>query len=171
MKFIAFAVLSLFFIAACAHSPTSSNSNIAGLWKGEFNNPMGGPPNRLAYNFIQDGKRIVGAMRNETMQGEWENLEDFKVKGNWIYFTISPKISGGKITFKYRGKIEGDKIKMTYKAKDPVKMDRPDSASIAMEKVRSRGMYDNAGRYGVNDIGVNIDRADYIDAFTLTRVQ
>ena len=162
MKYITFVVLSLFLVAGCAHTSTTSPINIGGLWKGEINNPMGGPPTRLAFNFIQDGESIVGAMRNETMQCEWEQLEDFKIKGSRIYFTFSPKISQGKMAFKYRGKVEGDKIKMAYKMKNSVKLAGGDGGFDASEKV---------GRGGMNDISENIARSDLSVAFTLTRTQ
>ena len=75
------------------------------------------------------------------------------------------------MTLKYRGKIEGDKIIMEIKAKDAVKQVLPDSTSTALQKVGRGGMYENTGRRGIYDIGVGIDRTDYTQAFTLTRVQ
>ena len=162
MKYLIFVVLSLFLVSGCAHTPPTSSINIGGLWKGESNNPMGGPPTRLAFNFIQDGDRIVGAMRNETIQGEWEKLENFKIKRNSIYFTFSPKIAKGKMTLKYRGKIDGDKINMSYKLKDPAKAAGGDGGFDASEKV---------GRSGMFEVSKNTARVNFTVEFTLTRVQ
>ena len=79
MKYITL-VLSLFLIAGCAHtSITTAPVDIVGLWKGEFNNPMGGPPTRMAFKFIRDGGSIGGVMRNESIQGEWDQLENLKM--------------------------------------------------------------------------------------------
>lgn len=180
MKYIAF-VLGFFLIAGCAHtSTTTAPVDIVGLWKGEFNNPMGGPPTRLAFKFIRDGRSIGGVMRNESIQGEWDQLENLKIKGSRIYFTSSPKTPQGKIKIKFKGKIEGDKIRLAYKSvggsgrvslaigpggivEVPVGKAGDPGGSEAAQKV---------GRGGMNDIGKGLDKgSEYSEEFTLIRVQ
>ena len=78
MKYIT-TILGLLLIAGCAHtSTTSAPENIVGLWKGTFDNVDFGPPQELAFNFISDGPNVGGFMRNETAQGGWIQIENFK---------------------------------------------------------------------------------------------
>ena len=179
MKYKAFVFLSLFYIAACAHSPTGSTIHIDGLWKGEVNNPMGAPPMRLAFKFIREGGSIGGVMRNESIHGEWDQLENLKIKGSRIYFTALSKNPQGKIKILFKGKIEGDKIRLAYKygggsgrvrlelgpggiVEVPVGKAGDSSGSKAAQRV---------GRDGINNIGKGIDRSTYSEAFTIIRVQ
>jgi hypothetical protein len=115
MKYITF-VLGLLLIAGCATSSTTSSPvNIDGMWEGEYDSGMGGPPMSIAFNFLGDGESLTGVMSSAAAGlDQWIPLEDGKIKGNNISFKIT---STPTMTFKYKGKIDGDTIKMTYKVK------------------------------------------------------
>jgi hypothetical protein len=116
MKYIAF-VLGLSLLGGCATSSTTSAPiNIDGTWKGEYSSGMDDqPPMLFTFNFLCDGDSLTGNMNNAAAGPDlWTPLEDGKIKGNNISFTMT---STPTMTFKYKGKIDGDKIKMTYKVK------------------------------------------------------
>ena len=100
------AIIGILFIAGCAHtSTTSAPKNIVGLWKGTFNNVNVGPSQDLAFNFISDGGNVGGYMRNEKVQSEWIRIENFKMKGDRINFTISTDTPQGKFKYKFKGRL------------------------------------------------------------------
>ncbi len=115
MKIYALVASFLLVASSCAHDAHQSLPiDIDGRWEGQLEGFMGGPPMNLIYNFRADGETLTGTVNGGP--GEWIPLEDGKIKGNKISFTVHADYPGGmKMTWKYRGKIKkGDKIKLTY---------------------------------------------------------
>ncbi len=151
MKTITF-ILSLLLIPSCAHVSTSSSPvNIDGTWEGEYDSGIGGPPMLFTFNFMSDGESLGGFVRNESIQGEWTQLENFKIRGSNISFTSRPKNT--KMIFKFKGKVDGDKVKMTFTVKKP----GPNWWKTPRSKL-PRSMIDNGGEL--------IRSSDYIEGST-----
>jgi hypothetical protein len=119
MKYIT-AVLGLLLIAGCAHtSPTPAPENIIGSWKGTIHDVDTGSYQDLAFKFVSDGPNVGGFMRNETAQGEWIPLENLRMKGDKINFTVSTNIPQGKINYKFKGRLVDSEFKLAAKAERP----------------------------------------------------
>jgi hypothetical protein len=110
-------VAGLLLIASCAHDVyLSLPIDIDGTWEGQLAGFMGSPPTTLIYNFKVDGDTLRGTVNG--LPGQWIPLENGKIEGDRISFTVSADFPGGmKTTWKYRGKVESDKIDLTYKTK------------------------------------------------------
>ena len=122
MKYIT-AILGLLLIAGCVHTSTSGAPvNIVGLWKGTVDKVVFGEPRELAFNFISDGQNVGGFMRNEAHPDDWIRLENFKMKGDKIYFMTATNTPQGVIKVKYKGRFVDSAIKLN------AKVERPDSS-------------------------------------------
>jgi hypothetical protein len=110
-------IVGLLLTASCAHDTQQSLPiDIDGRWEGQIEGFMGGPPTELIYNFKVVGDTLTGTVNGSP--GEWIPLEDGKIKGNKISFTVNAEFPGGmKMIFDYKGKIKSDKIKLTYRNK------------------------------------------------------
>jgi hypothetical protein len=146
-------ILGLLLISSCAHtSPTSAPDSIVGLWKGTFVRADSGPPQELAFNFISDGPNVGGSMRNETAQGGWIRIENFKMKGDKINFTTLIDTPQGKFKQKYKGRLVDSEIELT------AKFERPGSSNNPL-----RGRGGPSFRYEGRSAGVTESESNEID--------
>jgi hypothetical protein len=147
------AILGLLLIAGCAHtSPTLAPENIIGLWKGTLNNIDFAPPQELALNFLSDGPNIGGFMHHEAAPGGWVPLENFKMKGDRIYFTASVDTPQGKFKYKFKGRLVDSEIDITVKFKGAGSSNNP-----------SRVMGTPSFRYEGRSAGVTESTSNEID--------
>ena len=111
-------IASLFIILSCASvSAKSSPVDIDGTWEGEMKSGMGGPPMHVTFNFKREGDTVKGTVNGAP--GQWIPLEDLKIKGKKISFTVTSKMGQTEMKIKYKGKIKGEKIKLSYKNESP----------------------------------------------------
>ena len=96
-------------ILALQFAVTASAADISGTWKGSAETPNG--TIERTFVFKQDGTTLTG----ETSSNNFGKsaIEDGKVEGDNVSFTISVNMQGNEAKVSYKGKAEGDQIKFT----------------------------------------------------------
>lgn len=92
-------------IAACA-------ADIAGTWKGTAEGPQGNL--ERTFTFKVDGTKLTGETSSE-MLGK-SVINDGKVDGDNISFTITANLQGNEMKLSYKGKVTGNELKLTSEA-------------------------------------------------------
>lgn len=100
----------LFSLIVCAIA--ASAADIAGTWKGSAEGPQGNL--ERTFVFKVDGNKLTGETTSE-MLGKSE-IQDGKVDGDNISFTITASIQGNELKLNYKGKLSGDELKLTSEA-------------------------------------------------------
>jgi hypothetical protein len=95
-------LMALFAFAASA-------ADISGNWKGTAEGPNGAI--ERTFTFKQDGAKLTGET-NSQYTGK-STINDGKVEGDTISFSINAKIQDNEMKLSYKGKISGDTIKLT----------------------------------------------------------
>ncbi|HEY6291617.1 MAG TPA: hypothetical protein VI455_08660 [Terriglobia bacterium] len=95
---------SILFLAVAA-----SAADVSGTWKGTAQTPNG--PIERTFIFKVDGNKLTGETTSSAF-GKSE-IEDGKVDGDNISFTLTVNIQGTESKVNYKGKVEGDQIKFT----------------------------------------------------------
>jgi len=95
----------LVLIAAC--SLVASAADVTGTWKGKAETPNG--TIERTFVFKVDGKKLTGETTSE-MMGK-SILEDGKIDGDSLSFTITVKFQDNEMKLNYKGKVTGDEIK------------------------------------------------------------
>ncbi|HVW87579.1 MAG TPA: hypothetical protein VHB50_22985 [Bryobacteraceae bacterium] len=96
------ALLAMFAVAALG-------ADISGKWKGTAEGPNG--PIERTFTFKVDGTKLTGETESQ-MIGK-STIQDGKVEGEDISFSINANFQGNDIKLDYRGKIVGDQIRLT----------------------------------------------------------
>lgn len=99
--------LAVFSLAACA-------ADIAGTWKGKAETPNG--TTERTFMFKVDGDKLTGETSSD-MLGK-STIDDGKIEGDDISFTIKAKYQDNEIVLHYKGKVSGDQIKFTVQVAD-----------------------------------------------------
>ena len=88
---------------------TASAADISGNWKGTAETPNG--TLERTFVFKVDGHKLTG----ETTSNRFGKsvIEDGKVDGDDVSFTITVNVQGADAKVNYKGKVEGDTIKFT----------------------------------------------------------
>jgi hypothetical protein len=81
-------------------------ADVTGKWKGTAD--AGNGPIERTFTFKVDGTKLTGETESQ-MIGKSE-IQEGKVEGDTITFTIKANFQGNEMTLAYKGKIEGDKI-------------------------------------------------------------
>jgi hypothetical protein len=97
-----FTLMALFALAASA-------ADISGNWKGTAEGPNGAI--ERTFTFKQDGAKLTGET-NSQFTGK-SVIENGKVEGDTISFTITAKFQDNEMKLAYKGKITGDTIKLS----------------------------------------------------------
>jgi hypothetical protein len=84
-------------------------ADISGTWSGTAQ--MGDNPFTLTYAFKQDGEKLTGTVTGP--QGEPMPLNDGKVVGDKISFSVQVDMGGTPAKFSSQGTIKGDEITLT----------------------------------------------------------
>jgi hypothetical protein len=98
-------LLILFAIFAMA----AAAADVSGNWKGTAEGPQGAI--ERTFTFKQDGAKLTGET-NSQMLGK-SVINDGKVDGDSISFSITANFQGNEMKIGYKGKISGDTIKLT----------------------------------------------------------
>lgn len=94
--------LIAFAVAACA-------ADIAGTWKGTAEGPQG--KIERTFVFKVDGTKLTGETSSE-MLGK-SVINDGKVDGDNLSFTITANLGGNDVKLSYKGKVTGDEMRLT----------------------------------------------------------
>jgi hypothetical protein len=98
-------LLILFAVFALA----ASAADISGNWTGTAEGPQGAL--QRTFSFKQDGAKLTGETTSQ-MLGK-SVINDGKVEGDAISFSINANFQGNEMKVTYKGKITGDTIKLT----------------------------------------------------------
>lgn len=101
------AMLAVFAAAAVA-------ADIAGTWKGTADGPQG--PIERTFVFKVDGSTLTGETTSP-MFGK-STIENGKVDGDNLSFTITVKFQDNDIKVNYKGKVTGNEMKLTAEIPD-----------------------------------------------------
>ena len=86
---------------------SASAADVSGNWKGTADTPNG--PVERTFVFKVDGHKLTGETTS-SMFGKL-TIEDGKVDGDDISFSVTVSIGGNEGKVNYKGKVEGDTIK------------------------------------------------------------
>ncbi len=95
-------LLAVFALAACA-------ADITGTWKATAEGPNGAM--ERTFVFKVDGNRLTGETTSSFLGKS--TIEDGKVEGDSLSFTITVKFQDNEMKVNYKGKVSGDEIKLT----------------------------------------------------------
>jgi len=83
-------------------------ADIAGTWKGTADSPNG--QLTRTFTFKVDGSKLTGETESQFMGKSV--IENGKVDGDNLSFTIQGEIQGEKVEVKYSGSVSGDTMKL-----------------------------------------------------------
>ena len=106
LRILAMAVIALGLVVASAVA-----ADVSGKWISEREG-RGGETMTTTYNFKVEGTTLTGTMSSFTGEGE-DPIEEGKIEGNNISFSVKMEMMGNEMTMKYKGTVAGDEIKMT----------------------------------------------------------
>jgi hypothetical protein len=93
---------------------TALAGDVSGKWTAEYQSPNG--QNRQStFDFQVKGEKLTGTVASA--RGE-SAIEEGKVKGDDISFTVVRNFGGNDLKFAYKGKLAGDEIKFTVTVGD-----------------------------------------------------
>lgn len=92
-----------------AFAVTVSAADISGNWKGTAETPIGTV--ERTFVFKVDGHKLTGET-NSARFGK-SAIEDGKVDGDDVSFTLTVNVQGTQGKVNYKGKVDGDTIKFT----------------------------------------------------------
>jgi len=91
-------------LAILALSAAACAADISGAWKGTAQTPAG--TTERTFNFKVDGNKLTGDTSSD-MFGK-STIEDGKIDGDTVTFTITIDFQGNEGKINYTGKIKGD---------------------------------------------------------------
>ncbi len=100
----------LLLLALC--TLTAFAADITGNWKATAEGPNGSM--ERTFVFKQDGAKLTGETTSQ-MLGK-STLENGKVEGDAVTFTITAKFGDQEMKLNYKGKINGNEIKFTVES-------------------------------------------------------
>ncbi len=86
-------------------------SDITGTWSGTLS--MGDNQMTLTYNFKQDGEKLTGTVTGG--QGDPLTLNDGKVQGDKLTFTVNVPTPNGDMKITNEGTVKGEEITLNAK--------------------------------------------------------
>ncbi|HEV2383095.1 MAG TPA: hypothetical protein VG206_25285 [Terriglobia bacterium] len=98
-------------LAILAFAGWAFAADITGTWKGTAETPAGKV--QRTFNFKVDGSKLTGEATSDVLGNS--TIQDGKINGDTITFTIDVTIQGNQAKANYTGKVEGDQIKMSVK--------------------------------------------------------
>jgi len=104
-------ILSL--LGALALAATMYAADITGKWTGKIETPNGSRDVNMTFKV--DGAALTGSVSGRN--GDTP-IENGKVSGDDISFTVTRKFNDNEIKTNYKGKVSGDSIKLKYQMRD-----------------------------------------------------
>jgi autotransporter translocation and assembly factor TamB len=96
-------------LAILALAVVASAADISGTWKGTAQSANG--PIERTFNFKVDGNKLTGDTTSEVFGKS--TIEDGKIDGDTVTFTITVNYQGNEGKVNYTGKVNGDQIDFT----------------------------------------------------------
>ena len=84
-------------------------ADIDGQWNGSVSTPNGDFP--VSFTFKADGDKLTGSMSGP--DGSQFPLQEGKIDGSNISFSVTLDFGGNSFTLSYRGVVSADQIKMS----------------------------------------------------------
>jgi hypothetical protein len=84
-------------------------ADIAGTWKGTASGPNGNL--ERTFTFKVEGSKLTGETSSQMMGKSM--IEDGKVDGDSVSFTITGKFGDNEVKLSYKGKLSGDELHLT----------------------------------------------------------
>src|SRR6266853_5890827 len=106
------ALLALGFLAQT--QAEEKKADPAGTWTWSRPGRNGGPEIKMSMKLKTEGDKVTGVVISPGRQGgepTETKIEDAKLKGDEISFTVTREFNGNKMTTKYHGKVTADSIK------------------------------------------------------------
>jgi len=91
---------------------TAYAADVDGTWTGTVSGPMGDFP--VSFTFKADGTKLTGSTLG--FDGMPVPIQDGKIDGNTITFTVTFDFGGMPFPLSYKGIVSSDQIKMTADA-------------------------------------------------------
>jgi hypothetical protein len=115
MKLASISVLRLFACAALLCTVLAANAaDPAGTWTWTQQGRQGGEPREVSLKITKDGDKYMGTLvspgRGDNATPVETKINDIKVAGEEITFTVTREFQGNSFTAKYSGKIADDSI-------------------------------------------------------------
>ena len=88
---------------------TAWAADLSGKWNAEYTTPNG-QTRQNTFIFKADGNTLTGTVTSP--RGE-SKIEDGKISGDEIEFSVTRNRGGNDIKFHYKGKVSGDEIQFT----------------------------------------------------------
>jgi hypothetical protein len=101
--------MKLLLVLTALFAVVASAADISGAWKGTAD--LQGQPLERTFVFKVDGSKLTGETTSP-MLGK-STIEDGKIDGDNISFTITADFQGNAMKMTYKGKVSGDTIKLT----------------------------------------------------------
>ncbi len=99
--------------AAATAQAQDKKADPSGTWTWSRPGRDGGEPRKSTLTLKAEGEKVTGKLKSPGRQGNpvETEIENGKIKGDEISFSVSREFNGNKFTTKYMGKISGDTIK------------------------------------------------------------
>ena len=116
LSIVVFALGALFSLADVSLSRAADNTKKAdpsGTWTWTTPGRNGGADRKMTLKLKTEGEKVTGTLSSPGRDGEEmkSEIENAKIKGDEISFSVTREFNGNKRTMKYNGKIAGDVIK------------------------------------------------------------
>jgi len=108
------AIVCLAFTSNLSAIAADKKADAAGTWTWSTPGRNGGEPRKSTLKLKVDGDKVTGTLSNPGRQGGdpvETKIEDGKISGEDVSFTVTREFNGNKMTAKYNGKLSGDSIK------------------------------------------------------------
>lgn len=92
---------------------TAEDKKVDGVWSWTTPGRNGGPERKMTLTLKTEGEKLSGKLESPGRDNKTNEtaIQDGKVKGSEVNFTVVREFNGNKMTSKFSGKLEGDSIK------------------------------------------------------------
>ena len=108
------ALVCLAFTSGIGAIAADKKADAAGTWTWSSPGRNGGEPRKSTLKLKVDGDKVTGTISAPGRQGAEPvetKIEDGKISGEDISFTVTRQFGDNKISMKYNGKLSGDSLK------------------------------------------------------------
>src|SRR5262245_15170664 len=92
----------------------AEEKKVDGTWTWTMQGRNGGPDRKMTLKLKTDGDKLSGVLVSPGRQGGdpvETKIEDAKIKGDEVSFSVTREFNGNKMTSKYNGKVSAESIK------------------------------------------------------------
>jgi hypothetical protein len=105
--------LCALFVLGLLQTVQAQEKKADGTWTWTMPGRNGGPERKLTLKLKTEGEKLTGTLTSPGRDGGTTEtkIEDGKIKGEEVSFTVVREFNGNKMTSKYKGKFSADAIK------------------------------------------------------------